>query len=70
MLAGVLLKLGGYGLIIIAPIILKIRGIAGVLIRISLIGGARLAVIVLQIIDLKVAIAYSSVVHMAIIIAV
>jgi NADH-ubiquinone oxidoreductase chain 4 len=69
-LAGVLLKLGGYGLIIIGPIILKISAVAGVLIRISLIGGASLAVIVLRLIDLKVAIAYSSVVHMAMIIAV
>lgn len=69
-LAGVLLKLGGYGLIIIAPIILKIKVAAGVFIRIGLIGSASLAVIVLRLIDLKVAIAYSSVVHIAIIIAV
>lgn len=70
MLAGVLLKLGGYGLIIIAPIVLKIKVAAGVFIRIGLIGSASLAVIVLRLIDLKVAIAYSSVVHIAIIIAV
>jgi NADH-ubiquinone oxidoreductase chain 4 len=69
-LAGVLLKLGGYGLIIMAPIILDIKIAAEVFIRISLIGGASLAVIVLRLIDLKVAIAYSSVVHIAIIIAV
>lgn len=69
-LAGVLLKLGGYGLIIMAPIILDIKIAAEVFIRISLIRGASLAVIVLRLIDLKVAIAYSSVVHIAIIIAV
>ena len=69
-LAGVLLKLGGYGLIIMAPIILSIKITAGAFIRISLIGGASLAVIVLRLIDLKVAIAYSSVVHIAMIIAV
>ena len=69
-LAGVLLKLGGYGLIIMAPIMLGIKIAAEVFIRVSLIGGASLAVIVLRLIDLKVAIAYSSVVHIAIIIAV
>ena len=69
-LAGVLLKLGGYGLIIMAPIMLDIKIAAEVFIRVSLIGGASLAVIVLRLIDLKVAIAYSSVVHIAIIIAV
>ena len=53
-----------------APIILSIKITAGAFIRISLIGGASLAVIVLRLIDLKVAIPYSSVVHIAMIIAV
>ena len=40
-IAGVLLKLGGYGLIIMAPIILSIKITAGASIRISLIGGGQ-----------------------------
>lgn len=69
-LAGVLLKLGGYGLILIISLMPAMKVAASVLIRVGLIGGARLAVMILRLVDLKVAIAYSSVVHMRIIIAV
>ena len=69
-LAGVLLKLGGYGLLIISRLILSIGFTRGFLFRVALIGRGGLAVIILRIVDLKVAIAYSSVVHIGIIIAV
>lgn len=41
-----------------------------ILIRVSLIGGGLLAVLILRTLDLKVSIAYSSVVHIGIVIAV
>jgi len=41
-----------------------------ILIRVALIGGGLLAVLILRTLDLKVGIAYSSVVHMGIVIAV
>jgi len=68
-LAGVLLKLGGYGVFIISGLI-SIGGVTNGLARVSLIGSRIVAVEILRSRDIKVAIAYSSVVHMSIIIAV
>nr|WNG77933.1 NADH dehydrogenase subunit 4 [Elephantomyia inulta] len=67
-LAGVLLKLGGYGLLRIFPMIQK----SGLLnnvgwMSISLIGGFLLSLVCLRQVDLKSLIAYSSVVHMGIV---
>jgi len=66
-LAGVLLKLGGYGLLRLFFWFRPIDLITG-LIRISLVGGALLGVSCLVYRDIKVVIAYSSVVHMSLII--
>ena len=67
-LAGVLLKLGGYG-IIISTLIGQINPtVPIVVISIAIMGGGILRVSILRISDLKVAIAYSSVVHMSIVI--
>merc|ERR1719474_2036241 len=67
-LAGVLLKLGGYG-IIISTLIGQINPtVPIVVISIAIMGGGILRVSILRISDLKVAIAYSSVGHMSIVI--
>nr|AMN09024.1 NADH dehydrogenase subunit 4 [Paradelphomyia sp. ZK-2016] len=69
-LAGILLKLGGYGLLRIFPLIQK----TGILynyvwISVSLVGGVLVSLICLRQIDLKSLIAYSSVAHMGIVLA-
>lgn len=67
-LAGILLKLGGYGLLRVFSL-LQIIGIKFnfIWIRISLIGGVLVSLICLRQIDLKALIAYSSVAHMGIV---
>ena len=67
-LAGILLKLGGYGLLRIFPI-LSFLGIQFnfIWIRIRIIGGFLVSLICLRQIDLKALIAYSSVAHMGIV---
>nr|YP_010265765.1 NADH dehydrogenase subunit 4 [Ochlerotatus fluviatilis]UIS24519.1 NADH dehydrogenase subunit 4 [Ochlerotatus fluviatilis] len=69
-LAGVLLKLGGYGLLRTFPI-LQILGMKFnfILISISLIGGVLVSLICLWQMDLKSLIAYSSVAHMGIVLS-
>lgn len=63
-LAGVLLKLGGYGLLRILKLFIPIRRKLGVIwIRIRLLGGVVVSLLCLRQFDLKALIAYSSVVH-------
>nr|YP_010147618.1 NADH dehydrogenase subunit 4 [Epiphragma mediale]QQV67804.1 NADH dehydrogenase subunit 4 [Epiphragma mediale] len=67
-LAGILLKLGGYGLLRVFPLIQKIGVINNFSwISISLIGGVWVSFICLRQTDLKALIAYSSVAHMSIV---
>ena len=66
-LAGVLLKLGGYGVIRIAPVFWPGFSL-GWLFRLILLGGGILGVACMGMRDIKVVIAYSSVVHMALVI--
>jgi len=66
-LAGVLLKLGGYGLIRAMPMV-KISPIAPPVATWVLLGGVLLRAICLRHSDIKVLIAYSSVVHMTLVI--
>jgi len=66
-LAGVLLKLGGYGIILVYPL-MQSNSFSWILVATRIIGGGILALRIVRIVDLKVAIAYSSVVHMRIVI--
>ncbi|YP_004934813.1 NADH dehydrogenase subunit 4 (mitochondrion) [Chironomus tepperi] len=68
-LAGVLLKLGGYGLIRIFSIIINISMKLNIFwIVLSLVGGFLVSLICLRQIDLKSLVAYSSVAHMSLVI--
>lgn len=68
-LAGVLLKLGGYGLIRIFPVILKVSIKLNIFwIILSLVGGFLVRIICLRQIDLKSLVAYSSVAHISLVI--
>ena len=64
-LAGVLLKLGGYGLIRVLPFWgLGVRWLNEVVVRLRVIGGMLVGLACLRHIDIKLLIASSSVVHM------
>uniref|UniRef100_A0AB39A6Q6 NADH-ubiquinone oxidoreductase chain 4 n=1 Tax=Demicryptochironomus spatulatus TaxID=3231394 RepID=A0AB39A6Q6_9DIPT len=68
-LAGVLLKLGGYGLIRVFSSILSISVKLNIFwIILSLVGGGLVSIVCLRQIDLKALVAYSSVVHMSLVI--
>nr|YP_009169966.1 NADH dehydrogenase subunit 4 [Polypedilum vanderplanki]ALD88423.1 NADH dehydrogenase subunit 4 [Polypedilum vanderplanki] len=68
-LAGVLLKLGGYGLIRVFSIILSLSMKLNIFWMIlSLVGGLLVSLICLRQIDLKALVAYSSVAHMSLVI--
>nr|AIY61940.1 NADH dehydrogenase subunit 4 [Rugitermes sp. A TB-2014] len=67
-LAGVLLKLGGYGLLRIFPILTGFFSWGYIWITISLLGGFLVSLICMRQTDLKSLIAYSSVAHMSIVI--
>jgi NADH-ubiquinone oxidoreductase chain 4 len=67
-LAGVLLKLGGYGLIRVFPFLLLIGlNYNFIFVSISLIGGFLIRLVCLRQIDIKALIAYSSVAHIGIV---
>nr|YP_010384945.1 NADH dehydrogenase subunit 4 [Arcotheres purpureus]UPL64942.1 NADH dehydrogenase subunit 4 [Arcotheres purpureus] len=67
-LAGVLLKLGGYGLIRVLPLFQKISLMYSWLwVSVSLVGGLIISLLCLRQIDMKALIAYSSVVHMSLV---
>lgn len=67
-LAGVLLKLGGYGLIRVLPIFSYInKNISWIWVSVSLVGGSIVSIICLRQVDMKALIAYSSVAHMGLV---
>nr|URX54508.1 NADH dehydrogenase subunit 4 [Glyptotermes sp. 19 AB-2022a] len=67
-LAGVLLKLGGYGLLRVFPILVNFFNFGFIWISISLVGGFLVSLVCMRQTDLKSLIAYSSVAHMGIVI--
>nr|YP_009175533.1 NADH dehydrogenase subunit 4 [Ruidocollaris obscura]ALG66398.1 NADH dehydrogenase subunit 4 [Ruidocollaris obscura] len=68
-LAGVLLKMGGYGLLRIYVLILKLgMKLNYIWISVSLVGGSLVSLICLRQTDLKSLIAYSSVAHMSMVV--
>nr|ALO76156.1 NADH deshydrogenase subunit 4 [Anobiinae sp. GENSP01] len=69
-LAGVMLKLGGYGLMRVLPIFLKISNMFNyIFMSISLIGGFIVSLICLRQNDMKSLVAYSSVAHMGLVVS-
>jgi len=69
-LAGVLLKLGGYGLLRIMVLFSSVFIVVGkILLILSLVGGILISLLCLRQFDLKALIAYSSVVHMGLALA-
>jgi len=67
-LAGVLLKLGGYGLIRVLPMFSLInKNLSWVWVRVRVVGGTIVRVICLRQVDIKALIAYSSVAHMGLV---
>jgi NADH-ubiquinone oxidoreductase chain 4 len=67
-LDGVLLKLGGYGLLRVFPILINFYKFGFIWISISLVGGVLVSLVCIWQTDLKSLIAYSSVAHMGIVI--
>nr|YP_009261961.1 NADH dehydrogenase subunit 4 [Tipula cockerelliana]AMN09076.1 NADH dehydrogenase subunit 4 [Tipula cockerelliana] len=69
-LAGVLLKLGGYGILRVMPLIQEVNNtFSWYWVSISLVGGVLVSFICLRQTDLKSLIAYSSVAHMSIVLS-
>nr|CCI69541.1 NADH dehydrogenase subunit 4 [Metacrangonyx goulmimensis] len=66
-LAGILLKLGGYGIIRFLPMVVKFHGFSMkyVILSVALMGGVFVGFMCLRQMDMKLLIAYSSVCHMA-----
>jgi len=68
-LAGVRLKLGGYSLLRVFPVLFKVGFMFGVVwVALSLVGGLFVSLFCIRQTDLKSSIAYSSVAHMSIVI--
>jgi NADH-ubiquinone oxidoreductase chain 4 len=68
-LAGILLKLGGYGLLRVFPVLLKFGvGFGVIWVALSLVGGVFVSLFCIRQTDLKSLIAYSSVAHMSMVI--
>ncbi|YP_001382115.1 NADH dehydrogenase subunit 4 (mitochondrion) [Penaeus chinensis] len=69
-LAGVLLKLGGYGLIRVLPLFSEVnKSLSWLWVSISLVGGVVVSLMCLRQVDMKALIAYSSVAHMGLVLS-
>nr|AZL93330.1 NADH dehydrogenase subunit 4 [Megalodontes quinquecinctus] len=69
MLAGVMLKLGGYGILRIMPMMLNMKFMNFIIIINSMLGGLIISLVCLIQVDMKSLIAYSSIVHMGLILS-
>nr|APX39411.1 NADH dehydrogenase subunit 4 [Gastrophysa janthina] len=68
-LAGIMLKLGGYGLLRVMKLFVMLKFLNIFILNISLIGGLIISIICLRQSDMKALIAYSSVSHMSLVLA-
>ena len=69
-LAGVLLKLGGYGLVRVLPLFGEAnKNLSWLWVRVSLVGGVMVSLMCLRQVDIKALIAYSSVAHMGLVLS-
>nr|QRV62597.1 NADH dehydrogenase subunit 4 [Nebrioporus millingeni] len=69
-LAGILLKLGGYGLLRVMNLFINMVKISSVVfVSVSLVGGLMVSLICLRQTDLKILVAYSSVAHMGMVLS-
>ena len=68
-LAGVLLKLGGYGLILSRLFTISEKVMISAL-RLALVGGMLSSILITSLSDIKVIIAYSSIVHMGMVVSI
>jgi len=69
-LAGVLLKLGGYGLVRVLPLFGEAnKNLSWLWVRVSLVGGVMVSLICLRQVDIKALIAYSSVAHIGLVLS-
>jgi len=66
-LAGLLLKLGGFGLLLVRGFIVGDLFLVGIVCGVAIIGGFISTIIIMRLSDVKVIIAYSSVVHIGIV---
>nr|ALO71041.1 NADH deshydrogenase subunit 4 [Pselaphinae sp. 6 EF-2015] len=67
-LAGIMLKMGGYGMIRVFPLFLSLGNLIHIIfISISMIGGVLISLMCLRQTDMKSLVAYSSVVHMGLV---
>lgn len=69
-LAGIILKLGGYGLLRVIPFLQKLNNKFGYIwVSIRLVGGVLVSLICLRQTDMKILVAYSSVVHIGVVLS-
>jgi len=69
-LAGVLLKLGGYGLVRVLPLFREAnKNLSWLWVSVSLVGGVVVSLICLRQVDVKALIAYSSVAHIGLVLS-
>lgn len=68
-LAGVLLKLGGYGMLRVAERVCYVEEVVLAVTSVALVGGSIAGIICLRQADLKALIAYRSVTHMGLVLA-